>query len=330
MTARQRYCMQLEQELAREWNMANRSTEVLPKLRQEIRKQDRIYQQSRARAERANCYEYFLFSKTLRRTRRCLRLNARIEEARRALARLQAEMQAITSARNHSGRRDELISALARNGCGEQYTREARRRSSFFNFWNNEEDSGDAGYGGLRRKKGILPFATYRTMCVRLCDGYYFPVSFSTLPNKFAKDASVCQSKCAAPAELFVYQNPGENVDQMVSLTGRPYSEIQNAWRYRKEFVKGCSCKTAEYRPDVLDGTGAGGIASDPSGPAGGSPGAGRSGPARRNGAPTPGANPFHEEDGEDSGAGKSGKSAAGTGSRTQARARAPVTSATP
>lgn len=108
--------------------------------------------------------------------------------------------------------------------------------------------------------------ATYRTICVRLCDGYYFPVSFSTLPSHFAQDAEVCTSKCAAPTELYYYANPGGSVDQSVALsTQEAYTKLKVAFRYRKEYVNGCSCKTAEYLPEggdkKADATGAGGAA---------------------------------------------------------------------
>ena len=90
----------------------------------------------------------------------------------------------------------------------------------------------------------------YRTVCVRLCDGYYFPVSFSTLPTHFGRDNDACQSKCAAPTELYFHQNPGGSVDQMVSQrTQQPYTTLRTAFRYRKEFVQGCSCKRSEYVP---------------------------------------------------------------------------------
>ena len=92
-------------------------------------------------------------------------------------------------------------------------------------------------------------------MCVRLCDGYYFPVSFSTLPTHFQRDNDACQSKCAAPTELYFHQNPGGSVDQMVSQsTQQPYTALRTAFRYRKEFVKGCSCKQSEFVPQGDDG----------------------------------------------------------------------------
>jgi len=75
-------------------------------------------------------------------------------------------------------------------------------------------------------------------------------ISFSTLPNHFQRDADQCQSQCAAPAELYYHQNPGGAVEQMVSASSQqPYTSLKSAWRYRKEFVQGCSCKAAEYQP---------------------------------------------------------------------------------
>jgi len=69
------------------------------------------------------------------------------------------------------------------------------------------------------------------------------------LPNHFQRDADQCQSQCAAPAELYYHQNPGGAVEQMVSAsTQQPYTSLKSAFRYRKEFVPGCSCKQAEYK----------------------------------------------------------------------------------
>ncbi len=249
-TARDRHCMALEQQLARDWSSRSHGRQQLPRLKEEIRKQDRAFQKARFKAERANCYEsMFIFGRSLRRTPRCLRLHRKIEKARRRLSQLQAQKEAITRPVDRRGRQDQIISELARRGCGSYYQKEARRRSNRFFFWDSDSIFGDREREEERRGGNTaLPFATYRTLCVRLCDGYYYPVSFSTLPSRFNQDASACQSNCAAPAELFIHRNPGEDIEQAVSLTGRPYSELPNAWRYRKEFVKGCSCKLAEYK----------------------------------------------------------------------------------
>ena len=72
------------------------------------------------------------------------------------------------------------------------------------------------------------------------------------LKHAFDRDAEMCESKCAAPAELFYYQNPGGAMEQAVShKTRQPYMSLKSAFRYRKEYVAGCSCKQAEYNPQL-------------------------------------------------------------------------------
>lgn len=239
-------CLQLEQRLAQEANRGSQSRELLPQLEQELREVDRQFQSGQAQLERNGCFEYFLFSKSVRRTRQCVDLDKQVEAARSRLSELEARRQQILSSGNRSYR-DDIIRELARNNCGATYQQQAREFNPFGSIWQDEDSSGS--YGG---QFGNLPFATFRTVCVRLCDGYYFPVSFSTLPNHFGRDAQVCQSKCAAPAELFYHENPGGSMESAVSFSSRqPYTGLRSAFRYRKEYVQGCSCKQAEYDPGV-------------------------------------------------------------------------------
>lgn len=243
-------CLQLEQRLVQETQQGSSARARLPEINQRISELKQDVRRSESGLDRSNCYEYFLFSKTLRSTKRCLNLSRRAEKSRRELAELENERMNIEGS-SASSYQDEIIRELARNNCGSDYVREARRRDrgSFQAFWDDEETGGYQGQGNTYNS---LPFATYRTMCVRLCDGYYFPVSFSTLPNHFQRDAEVCQSKCAAPAELFYYQNPGSSVEQMVSAAdNRPYTQLEAAFKYRKSYTQGCSCKQAEYVPQT-------------------------------------------------------------------------------
>ena len=85
---------------------------------------------------------------------------------------------------------------------------------------------------------------TYRTVCVRTCDGAYFPVSFATVPARFPDDERSCKALCpAAEATLFAYRNPGEDINQAVSISGQPYSALPNAFKFRTEFNPSCGCK---------------------------------------------------------------------------------------
>jgi hypothetical protein len=253
MSAKERFCYQLEQKLVQTTSQGSQARDQLPRIEQDMRQLDKVYQQSRAQLERSECFEYFLFAKSLKKTRQCYDLNKQVEESRQRLADLEAQKQSIQGSRGAKAAQDEIIDALGRNGCGANYQQEAARRDrqSGSGFpWQGDDEDGE-GSGGMRRQ-GQLPFSTFRTVCVRLCDGYYFPVSFSTMQSQFPKDAQACSSKCAAPTELFYYQNPGGEMEQAQSVAGQPYSKLPNAFRHRKEVVQGCSCKVAEYQPELL------------------------------------------------------------------------------
>ena len=244
-------CVQLERRLVAETQGSGQSRDLLPRIENDMRQLERNHQIAQQQLDRADCWDQFLFSRTLRRSPRCVQLAGEVDASRQRLADLEAQRRQLLGTRDRSFQ-DDIIRELARNGCGQQYVQEARRRdasrSPFGGFGNWGEES--EGPRGSVNQWGNLPFATYRTLCVRLCDGYYFPVSFSTLPNHFQRDAEQCQSQCAAPAELFYHQNPGGAVEQMVSVNAQqPYTSLKSAWRYRKEFVSGCSCKAAEYQP---------------------------------------------------------------------------------
>lgn len=73
------------------------------------------------------------------------------------------------------------------------------------------------------------------TYCVRTCDGRYFPVAASDGQTK----AEACKSFCPA-TETKIFH--GGSIDNASSDTGRSYSDLPNAFRYRKELVPGCTC----------------------------------------------------------------------------------------
>ena len=83
----------------------------------------------------------------------------------------------------------------------------------------------------------------YRTVCVRMCDGFYWPVSFSTPRSRLYRDATVCSSSCGAEAKLFHFASNGGQIDDAVDLTGRVYGRLPNAFKYRKALVQGCTCR---------------------------------------------------------------------------------------
>lgn len=89
---------------------------------------------------------------------------------------------------------------------------------------------------------------TYRTMCVRTCDGYYFPISFATSTSNFSRDEKACQSMCpGTEVALYHHDAANEESEAMISLSGEPYTELPTAFNYRKADiakVPGCECRS--------------------------------------------------------------------------------------
>jgi hypothetical protein len=146
---------------------------------------------------------------------------------------------------DRENQRRSVLIALAQNNCGPQYANAARGPGNFLdNLFGNHSDGNVTiapPTGDLAPQSG-----TYRTVCVRSCDGAYFPVSFATVQGRFADDEKTCKAQCpAAEATLFAYRNPGEDINQAVSINGQPYTSLPNAFKFRTEFNPSCSCKPA-------------------------------------------------------------------------------------
>jgi hypothetical protein len=242
-------CLDLERRLATEVNRGRDGGERRNQLISAVRILERQVSQNETRLERSSCWDQFFFQRTLRNTRACVSVYRQLETQRRRLQDTRNELDAINDGSRQSVQ-DEIMRALARNRCGSAYEQQARRSTPDNPFASFFQDY-DSRVEGERNTYRGLPFATYRTLCVRTCDGYYFPISFSTLPNYFERDAEACQSKCAAPVTLYYHQNPGGSIDQMKSvIDNTTYTDLTTAFKYRKSFVKGCSCKASEYVPN--------------------------------------------------------------------------------
>jgi hypothetical protein len=117
------------------------------------------------------------------------------------------------------------------------------------------QDFFSALFGGFGRSRGPsirLPFVNEggpfapaearprysgggQAYCVRTCDGRYFPINASDNQSR----AAACNNFCPASDTKIVY---GSSIDAAATETGKPYSELPNAFRYRTELVAGCTC----------------------------------------------------------------------------------------
>ncbi len=192
-----------------------------------------------SRSRRIGCESSGIFSIFSNPPRECGALSRRVDQQRNTLDRLQNQLEQLNGGTaQRAAQRQSLLISLADNGCGSQYRRAANagEQGGFFDrlFGNSTivspESNGPMGN-------------TYRTVCVRLGDGYFFPISFETTSDHFREDEQTCQRMCpAAEVRLYTYHNPGEDVSQAVSLDGRFYTELPSAFEYRKKLT-GYSCR---------------------------------------------------------------------------------------
>jgi hypothetical protein len=150
----------------------------------------------------------------------CGAIAQRITMMQASLARLASSAEAYGS----EARRRQLAAAV-QQACNP--TREASRNDD-----DDDEKASPRRHGGGR------------LVCVRACDGFFFPLH--NLPDNGRSDADdMCQALCPA-AKAAAYRMPsGPDADlaQAVSLQGKRYTRLAAAFKYQKSFDPSCSCR---------------------------------------------------------------------------------------
>jgi hypothetical protein len=235
-------CVRLEGQLAAIGNGAGDAgrADQIKRAEDAVAKQQADLDRTVAQGHRQGCEGQGFFSLFSGLSPQCGPITSQIQQMRGNLDRSMSDLEQLKSGTtDQDGQRRAVIGELAQNNCGQQYTAAANAAGprGFF----------DALFSGgtiLNPGGDGAPSGTYQTVCVRTCDGYYFPISYSTVPTRFADDQRSCQRLCpATEVALYSYHNPGEAIDQAVSLNGQPYTALPNAYHYRKEFTPACSCR---------------------------------------------------------------------------------------
>jgi hypothetical protein len=243
-------CLQLEAQLAQLDSAATGGNpEQVRRYEDAIQRQRFELDQTIVQSRRLGCDTgagFFIFGQP--RHPQCELLNNQVGRMRANLDRMISELGSLRGGgtdMNRDLQRRQLVNQLAQNNCGPQYRQAAvqpqRQRGLL-----------ESLFGGLREESTIdsgpldMPYGsgTYRTVCVRTCDGFFFPISFATVPARFGEDEMTCKRLCpAAETMLFSYRNPGEEIDQAVSTHGMSYRELPTAFKYRQAFDASCSCR---------------------------------------------------------------------------------------
>lgn len=125
-------------------------------------------------------------------------------------------------------------------------------------FWRTDEANRQSGgRDRIVRDRASRPFlwsGTYRTFCVRTCDGYYFPMSPGSSRDDMERDEQNCQAACpGAETALYYHNDDAEDAEAMISrATGKTYDKLKTAFVYRDaSTLKAPQC-TCTAQPGTL------------------------------------------------------------------------------
>ncbi|MGN8023772.1 DUF2865 domain-containing protein [Phyllobacterium sp. 22229] len=211
-------------------------------------------QQARARASQAGCGNT-LFSRGD--PKQCARFQRNIESLMNGLERQKrAELHSIGSAPS----RARILASLKANGCSEE--RRPGLLEALFGSSTPEpavRKTATLPRQMIERKRPRQPSQTtdassrklYRTLCVRTCDGYYFPISFAVQTIYFDRDQNTCSEMCpGSEVKLYSHAIPEQSSEDMISVeTKTPYKDLPAAFNYRIVGVPAaaqCTCHTAQ------------------------------------------------------------------------------------
>ncbi|WP_372421920.1 DUF2865 domain-containing protein [Salinarimonas chemoclinalis] len=100
-----------------------------------------------------------------------------------------------------------------------------------------------------RRPAQVAAGAAGRTMCVRMCDGYAFPVGDLASQRDLPLHDLACNAGCpGAPTKLFVLAPGEDDLDHARAADGMRYVDVPMAGAYRTSTDDTCSCQGPNRR----------------------------------------------------------------------------------
>ncbi|WP_157234898.1 DUF2865 domain-containing protein [Methylosinus sp. LW4] len=176
----------------------------------------------------------------------CGAINGRIAQMRSNLAALQ---------QNSGDGQRQALQARFDQQCRQpqQPTRVASRQRNIFEelFGSQEEeptpvrelpldgqqDRGEDDNGGPVAHGGSL------AVCVRACDGGFFPISYSARRANLADLQELCRAQCPNVEVTLYTRSPSRDIETAVSMDGEAYGDHPNALKFTKSYDPTCSCR---------------------------------------------------------------------------------------
>ncbi|MGJ3262613.1 MAG: DUF2865 domain-containing protein [Salinarimonas sp.] len=140
----------------------------------------------------------------------------------------------VEASRSGNERRAALLSAI------EQYCTPQNRDLGPGGGFDTLFDPADPFMNGPGFPDEARPIAG-QAVCVRTCDGSFFPLSSTPRDSRAAGE--LCQAQCpAAPTAVF-YKPQGAAIEQAVAADGQPYMSLPNALAFRRSHDAACACR---------------------------------------------------------------------------------------
>jgi hypothetical protein len=249
------YCSRLETQLTAfdRGSSDQARADQLQKLEQTEASQQAELDRQEANARRSGCERSSFFVLFNGQQATCGPINTKIQQMRDNLEKIQGDIEKSRGdvAPEREGQRRAILVALAQNNCGAQYQQQVAatpppKNGLFDTLFGPKTVIPPGAPGAPDAVPGMsVPSGSYRTICVRTCDGFYYPISYAADPSRFANDDKTCRQSCpASDAQLYIYRSSGEDVNQAVSVAGQqPYTSLPNAFRYRTSVDKTCTCR---------------------------------------------------------------------------------------
>jgi hypothetical protein len=264
--AASRRCRQIEAQLASTGGGSGRAA----KYDKAVAAQEGQLARARAQARDAGCGLSFLGMGK----ERCAPLRSAIERMQGNLAALKKKRGELGGGGPSRAEKARLRAEYEANGCGEaqvasrsQPAARGNGRGLFDQLFGGqirtreefEQDTARlGGYGELdpdRQRVILRPGSDemvtvnggYRTLCVRTCDGYYFPISGASSELDFQRDQKNCEAMCpGTEVKLYHHRATSEESEAMVAAAdGKPYTELATAFLYRNTDTprdQSCGC----------------------------------------------------------------------------------------
>lgn len=167
---------------------------------------------------------------------------------------MEARLRQVEPVDANSPRRAQLLAAYQRYGCdGSQQQRGviyAQPQTGIF-----ERLFGSSGTVDQRREtfseidseldeelKEKARLGGRTAICVRTCDGFFFPVNFEGLTAR-DEHSQVCQALCPGADTMVMYMRLGAEIETAATRDGQAYTAFPFALKYRESRDNACYCR---------------------------------------------------------------------------------------